>query len=326
MKIAVLGAGGTGALAGAYLKKGGADVVLVDPNIIHMEKIAKDGLLMDVFIAGQTVLGEETQETVGGLSAVYPFDGEPVDVVIMLPKNMYTRQAIEQAMPLFGPKTVVITFQNGLGIVDILKDYFPEERVGHGIMHLSGHLKEPGHIWAKIHPTDRTSIYMRNCVEGSYDAVFQEVADCFTKAGLKTKFGFHEDVAIWNKLMINCAINCTCAIARLKTGEFCSVEEGYEIMRGVISEVVALANAEGMNFEAEEAWIKFRDYELPALWNQYPSAALDAKFRRQTEVDWLNGAIAKKSRLYGLEAPVNETISKLIKVIQANYNRQFETE
>lgn len=323
MRIAILGAGGTGALAGAYLKKGGADITLVDPNKAHMDKIREEGLIMDKFVAGVTVPGEEETEIVKGFDTMYPAHGEPFPVVIVLTKNMYTREAIEQASSLFGPDTVVITFQNGLGVADMLLEYFPPERVGYGIMHLSGHLEAPGHIWAKIHPPEKISIHMKNCVKGANDAIFQEVADTFTRGGFGTSFGFDEDVAIWKKLMINCSINLTCAITRLKVGEMCSVEEGFTLQREIIREIVQVANAEGMNFDFDETWENYKSVSLPAVWNQHPSAALDAMHRRRTEVDWLNGAVADHAEKHGFSAPVNATVAMLMRIIQANYDKQF---
>lgn len=324
MKIAILGAGGTGSLAGAYLKKGGADVTLIDPNKEHMDKVQRDGIIMDKFIAGVTVRGQEETEVVKGFETMYPAHGDPFPVVIVLTKNMFTRQAIEQAPSLFGPDTIVITFQNGLGVADMLLEFFPPERVGYGIMHLSGHLEEPGRIWAKIHPPEKISIHMKNCVKGAHDDIFQEVADTFTRGGFGTKFGFDEDVAIWRKLMINCSINLTCAITRLQVGEMCSVQEGFDLQREIIREIVEVANAEGMNFDFEQCWENYKNVSLPAVWNQHPSAALDAMHRRQTEVDWLNGAVAEHAVRHGFKAPYNETVAMLMKIIQANYDKQFK--
>lgn len=325
MRIAVLGAGGTGALAGAFLKKGGADVTLVDPNKAHMDKIREEGLLMDRFVAGITKRGEEEQEIVKGMKTMYPAEGEPFPVVIVLTKNMFTKVAIEQAQSLFGPDTVVITFQNGLGVKDMLLEFFPPERVGYGIMHLSGHLEDPGHIWAKIHPPEKISIHMTSCVKnGPYDAVFKEVADILCKGGFGTAYGPDEDIAIWRKLFVNCSINLPCAITRLQVGEMCTVDEGVEIQRQIIREIVQVANAEGMDFDFEQEWESYKSKQLPAVWYQHPSAALDAMHRRQTEVNWLNGAIADHAKMHGFEAPVNETVAMLMRIIQANYDKQFQ--
>ncbi len=46
MKVAFVGAGAIGSILGAFLAKGGADVILIDPFKEHMDKIAADGLII----------------------------------------------------------------------------------------------------------------------------------------------------------------------------------------------------------------------------------------------------------------------------------------
>ena len=44
MKIAMIGSGAAGSVFAAYLRRGGADMYLVDRYKAHMDKIASDGL------------------------------------------------------------------------------------------------------------------------------------------------------------------------------------------------------------------------------------------------------------------------------------------
>ena len=68
--------------------------------------------------------------------------------------------------------------------------------------------------------------------------------------------------------------------------------------------------------------------ELPRLREgfakYYPSMAQDVLMhQRQTEVELLNGAIVRYGRELGIETPVNEALTLMIKTIQANYDKQF---
>ena len=45
--------------------------------------------------------------------------------------------------------------------------------------------------------------------------------------------------------------------------------------------------------------------------------------QRQTEVELLNGAIVRYGRALGIETPVNEALTLMIKTIQENYDKQF---
>ena len=45
MKIAMIGSGTAGSVFASYLRLGGADLWLVDPNKAHMDKVAADGMV-----------------------------------------------------------------------------------------------------------------------------------------------------------------------------------------------------------------------------------------------------------------------------------------
>lgn len=315
MRIAILGSGGTGSMAGAVLQKGGADILLVDPYREHLEKISTEGLYMEKNIGEPETIVMKT---------LYPaVDCEPFDIVIVLTKGMHTRVAVEQAPGLFGPDTVVITFQNGLGNIENLFPYFKKENIGYGVMHLSGHMRGPGHIWAKLHPLERNSVYFKNVVEGAYEDKFRALEAYFRAGGIGAVFDHNCDNEIWNKVMINCAGNLPCAITRLHTGELSAIDEGLELQKQIFEECVAVADAEGIHFDFDALWNKYVNVSLPAVAAQYPSAALDALNRRATEADYLNGAIGMIGRRHGIPTPVNDTVYKLMKVIQGSYDKQF---
>ena len=57
----------------------------------------------------------------------------------------------------------------------------------------------------------------------------------------------------------------------------------------------------------------------------YPSMAQDVlMYKRQTEIDTLNGAIVKYGKQYGIPTPYNDFITKAIKAIQKNYDKQYQ--
>ena len=47
-------------------------------------------------------------------------------------------------------------------------------------------------------------------------------------------------------------------------------------------------------------------------------------YKRQTEIDTLNGAIVKYGKQYGIPTPYNDFITKAIKAIQKNYDKQYQ--
>ena len=110
---------------------------------------------------------------------------------------------------------------------------------------------------------------------------------------------------------------------RLKVGPILDCESGVELIRKVWAEGCAVAMAvTGVDLR------KDMEEELPRLRDgfakYYPSMAQDVLMhQRQTEVELLNGAIVRYGREMGIQTPVNEAMTLMIKTIQENYDKQF---
>ena len=47
----------------------------------------------------------------------------------------------------------------------------------------------------------------------------------------------------------------------------------------------------------------------------------DVEARRQTEIDYLNGGIARFGREHGVPTPLNEAVTALVKGLEASWRR-----
>ena len=104
MKICIYGAGAIGGYMGVLLAEGGADVSLIARGA-HLKAIRQDGLKL--LIGGK--------EKIARLRASdEPKDLGPQDYVIIALKAHQAWEAADQMSPLFGPKTAVVTAQNGI--------------------------------------------------------------------------------------------------------------------------------------------------------------------------------------------------------------------
>ena len=199
MKIAMIGSGTAGSVFASYLRLGGADLWLVDPNKAHMDKVAADGMVF------RTPDGEF--HPTGFHTATGP-DGLPVmDVVIIMVKTTITRIACESAKKLAGPDTVVATMQNGLGNEEVVKEFFPASRVMFGCGNMGTELPEPGVCVAKP-SAGAENIYFGPCeMNERTREVGEYLEKCFAAGGAKPKF--YEDVRerIWKKATSNSGFN-----------------------------------------------------------------------------------------------------------------------
>src|SRR5437588_395193 len=106
MRIAVIGAGGIGAIYGAALAKAGADVSFVARGA-HLRAMQENGLKIEGD-RGETLIRPcWATDDIGSIAA-----GGPVDFVLLCTKLWDVESAGEQIRPIVGDNTAVVPLQN----------------------------------------------------------------------------------------------------------------------------------------------------------------------------------------------------------------------
>ena len=313
-KIAILGAGAMGSLVGAFLIRGGADVILVDPYEAHMDTIRTTGLTMHI-----------NEETIcQQIPTCYHADqAGPVDVVICLVKSLFTEKALLEAKALFKPSTLIFTLQNGLGNADTISHLFSPDRILQGVMKITSQLNAPGELTSHILP-EMTAIHI-GTMNGNTDAIVaaQSLAVYWCKGGLKAEYHDNINDFIWGKAVNNIAINSACAITRLNIGSFLSEPKGWFITEQCIREVIAVANAKGIKLNFNTVTESIQKTTIPKFGSHYPSTAQDVMNKKTTEIETHNGVIVKYGKRLGIPTPYNECVAAFIQVIQNHYSDMF---
>ncbi len=315
MKIAMIGSGAAGSVFASYLTLGGADNIwLVDPYKAHMDKIAADGLKFKDPSGEYVTTGYKTttDSTTVGIA----------DIVIIMVKTTHTHAAMKTAEPCIGPNTVVATLQNGLGNEEVVKQYVPADRVIFGCGNMGTEMPEPGSCVSK--PQAGVNMYFGPAEKSELnDAAGKYLEKCFKSAACVPEY--YDDVRpkMWRKATSNSGFNTTCAILRLQIGEVHDDPNGLALVWGIWNEAAAVAEAMGIPGIADHM-----KGELPAIrkniGNYYPSMAQDTMAHRQTEADSLTGAIAMYGAKYGVATPYCEVLTKVVKAIEANYDKQYK--
>ena len=312
MKYAILGAGAMGSIIGAILAKGGQDVLLVDPYKEHLDKIKSDGLKL-------TLVNKTEIVRVG--TCTQPAEAGPVDVVVLLVKGFHSEAAVKGAPGLFGAGTFICSLQNGLGNDDILAGIFPRERILQGVLRMTGSLVGPGEVIGNL--GGDIAIYLGSLArQGAADDMARTMAAHLCAGGLVTEFSPHVAEHVWAKVVMNACVNGTCGILRLRAREYFNHPEGYRTVQDITREVVAVAAAKGVMLDYD-ALIADMLAAVARAGEHYPSMAQDMRAHRKTEIDSLNGAIARYGRELGIETPANDYVSRFVKIIEANYAVQY---
>jgi 2-dehydropantoate 2-reductase len=141
------------------------------------------------------------------------------------------------------------------------------------------------------------------------------VAAVFERAGVPCKVSPNVDGELWIKLIINCAYNATCALSRLQYGRMVASPWARELMGQVIEEAVAVARADGVQLDTDglvERVMKVGE----AMPTQISSTAQDIGLGKATEIDALNGYVARRGAELGVPTPVNRTLHGLVKLLE----------
>ena len=149
MKIAMIGSGAAGSVFAAYLRKGGAELWLVDKYKAHMDKIAADGLVFRTPEGEEVLTGFHTSATAHDIGTM--------DMVILMVKATQTEDVMADTMPCIGPETAVVSLQNGLGNDEVLAQFVDADRILYGSGLIGTELAGPCAITRRPTPPARRS-------------------------------------------------------------------------------------------------------------------------------------------------------------------------
>ncbi|HTP58408.1 MAG TPA: 2-dehydropantoate 2-reductase N-terminal domain-containing protein, partial [Spirochaetia bacterium] len=126
MKTAIIGSGAMGSLYGGMMSLAGQDVVLFDVFEEHVEKVQRDGLVIEDAATGSVV-------TAHPAASADPRAVRGADVFIVFVKSTATETAAVRFKEYAGPRTIVLTLQNGLGNEAIIRKHFSPSRTAAGV-------------------------------------------------------------------------------------------------------------------------------------------------------------------------------------------------
>ncbi len=322
MKIAILGSGAAGSVFAAYLKKGGADVYLVDLNKEHMDKIARDGLhfVEDFF-------GDIREETITGFHTAYSArELDTMDAIILMVKTTANDAVLNDAQSCIGPETVVISLQNGLGNELKIREYVPEDRILYGNGDIGTELLGPGAC--RSHPLNHNEIMFFGPVHMNAltERVGKEIREIFEAGGCKCQFTKQIGSVVWKKAMRNIGHNCLYGLIRLSGYYQVKDEYALAIIKAIWREGCTVANARGVDGEALwEFLMNTLKYDYTSSKDVICSTGMDMLvYHKKTEIDNLNGAIVQYGKELSIPTPVNEVITWMVKAVENNYDHQFK--
>jgi 2-dehydropantoate 2-reductase len=304
MKICVLGAGSLGCTIGAALAEAGEDVWLINRSATLVEALQRQGLVQ--------VLDDGSERPVPVRAATSCVGLPAMDLLLVLVKSFHTRVAIEQAVPVLGPHTVVLSLQNGLGHEEVLAPVVGAARLLAGKTYVGGMLVGDGRIVSR---TAGRQTFIGE-LDGSLGERVQGIAAAFNRAGLATTVSRNIQGVIWDKLLVNVATGALSGITGLSYGPLYAVPEIKATALAAVAEAIAVARAAGVRLsitDPAEAW-RLAGAGLQPGFKASMLQSLEKGSR--TEIDFVNGAVVAWGARLGVATPVNATLVACIKGIE----------
>ena len=323
MKIGILGAGAMGSLVGAMLKKGGGEVYFIDVFEEHMRAIRENGLIIEVE-------GEAEPQTVFVDGAVTSGSEAGVcDAVIVLVKCVDIEAAIEANQELFGKDTIAVTLQNGVGAADIMAKYFDGDHLGLGVLKSSANILRPGRIMGRprFENSPKGVYFSPVKLDTPYRYLYDELEKLLNAGGMPAECSERTEEFIWNKLCDNSMYNGIAALLQTANEDNSGHEDGWLLMRELVRETCEVARAKGIDLDFNNYWKDRagRVYDRNRVKTfHFVSAVFDSYQKRKTEIDFINGAVVREGKKFGIPTPYNEAVWRLVRVMQDNYDHKYK--
>jgi 2-dehydropantoate 2-reductase len=304
VRVCVVGCGAVGSLFAANLANlDDVEVWAYDLSREHVDAINADGLRLSG--AG---------EVVGRLRATTdPADLPACEFGIVATKAMHTEPAIAATAHVFADGSVC-TVQNGLGNEEALAAHVP--RVIRGTTFPAGRIVEPGHVQWDV--KGDTTIGPFEPSPASPEEI-ERLADACTRAGLPTTAVSDARGPQWRKVIFNAATNPVGALTGLTHGRVCEDPALRRLVSGLVDEGKAVASAQGITLDADPEELIDHAARPDVAYDHKASMLQDVEARRQTEIDYLNGGIARFGREHGVPTPLNDAILALVKGLEQSW-------
>ncbi len=300
MKIAVMGAGGVGGYFGAHLAANGVDVTFIARGE-HLAAMRRDGLKL------LSASGDMTLKPVRATDD--PASIGHADLVMISVKLWSTKDAARAIVPLMGPNSAVVSWQNGVVAEDILIQQYGKERVIGGVSNIAALIESPGVIrhngtmarliFAELNgePSTRVETFAALCKQAGIDHV---ISDDITRA-------------IWQKfIFLSSFSGMTCA-TRLPIGAVRSDPETRAMFKAALHEAVAVGRAKDVSLPDDqvEQSLTWADNLPPTM---VASMLGDLSRGNRLELPWLSGAVVQLGEELGVATPIHKFIYTVLKL------------
>jgi len=307
MKILVMGAGAVGNYFGARLQEAGEDVIFCARGQ-NLRVLREKGLEIQSPRGDVAIRVKATGD---------PREFAPYDLILFCVKAYDTETAARAIDGCLNAGGAALTLQNGVESEARLCEILGQDSVMGGNARLGAEVIEPGKV---LHRTNGVIEFGE--IDGRDTARARKLAEMFQRAGILGELSMRLSTIRWEKLLGNAAFNPVTALTHRTIGDVVDDPDGTNLLRHLMKETVAVAQAEGapLSEGQAEALIARAGTHLRS---GRPSTLQDLERGKPLEYEALSGAIVRAGRRHGIETPYAETVYSLLKLVDQNIRRKM---
>ena len=294
MNIVIYGTGGVGGYFGARLAQAGNNVTFIARGK-HLATIQKNGLKLISPKGDCLIYPANVTDSIAKINNI--------DLVLVCVKTWQLKEVAKKINKNINEKTVVISLLNGVENQDILISEINKKHIIGGLCKVISKVKDFGVIHHISY--EPTIIFGELNHEKSQRAV--KIKQVLKNAGINTILSDDIQQEIWTKFLYITTVSAIGALTRTYVDEMVALPEIKKIMYKTAEEILAIANAKGINISKEtiETQFKIIENQPPKTTSSLQRDIMDGK---PSELESQNGTIVRLGKELGIPTPTNDFI------------------
>jgi 2-dehydropantoate 2-reductase len=307
MRVVVIGGGALGSLLAAKLAPL-VDLWLATDWAEHVAAIRERGLILVELDGSETLVPVQVVEDPDAVA-------HSTHLALIAVKSHATAQAAAKAGLMLAGSGLALTLQNGLGNREILASVLGAPRVVQGVTSMGATLLGPG----RVRYAGAGTTYLAG--EPGTAGELATMAQLLQRAQFETYVADDVTRLVWGKLVINAGINALTAILRVSNGVLLEQPAARSLMAAAALEAASVAVAKGIALPYDDPVAQVEQVARATAANR-SSMLQDILRQAPTEIEVINGAIAREGERHGVPTPVNQVLADLVRAVQATYSRK----
>ena len=298
-RIAVVGAGAVGGYFGGIFARAGAPTVFIGRKHFA-DAVTSKGLVLDKSEGLERIRVRATVE----ISAI-----RDCSLILFCVKANNTSSTAAQIARFVRPDATIVCLQNGVDNADQVRDAANVVPIP-AVVYVAVSVPEPGRV---------KHLARGDLIIGPPSERTTHLADVFARAGIPCRVSDNIEGELWLKLLRNCALNAISALGHARYGQIAQSDDAKKLMEDIVDEVLAVARAARVvlpGVDDRESGMAAAMEIATQMADAFSSTAQDLSRGRPTEIDALNGYVARRGAELGVPVPVNHALFTLVKLAE----------